>query len=130
MKTQIVNFITADQYQQIEENGKIVGKFVLARHNQSILILFGAIESYAYHANILDAYCTRENIATNWDAQPDMLSVFDDQFSILGGGWFEHNKVENSFLFFGQSKAYGKFESSDLNYLLTQDEYFNGFKIK
>ncbi len=128
MRTKIFDLISEELKSSDNQKGKVVGKFILVKSDDEISMLFGGINEYPYHANLLEQFCSQQNIPSFWSKKPDELTMQSDIFKLCGGGWVEVNFGEKKFTFFGESKAYGKFILSELNYFLTENGHFKEFE--
>lgn len=109
---------------------KAIGKFILLRHNRRLVFIFGPLSQFSYHAQLLERFCKLEKVPSWWEKRPDQLDYDHRQIEIRGGGWLELDESVRTLKIFGESKAYGEFERSDLNYILANDRYFEGFTLQ
>lgn len=128
MKTKIFDLISKEAASTDNQKEKVLGKFILVKSADEISMLFGGIDQYQYHANLLDYFCNQQKIPSFWSKKPDELTMQSDSFSLCGGGWLEIDFKLKKYTFFGESKAYGKFELSELNYFLTENSHFKEFE--
>jgi len=77
----------------------------------------------------LEFYCKTHNILSGWNKKPDIYEIYESDWSILGGGWINFKTLEKSATVFGQSTAYGKYNSEVLSKLFDNSNNLNGFII-
>lgn len=129
VSTRVVN-LTAEDGQDAKNPAKAIGKFILLHHNQKLVFVFGPLSQFSYHAQLLERFCNQEKIPSWWEKRPDELDYDHRQIELKGGGWLEIDNAERSLKIFGESKAYGEFDRSDLNYILATDRFFEGFSLQ
>jgi len=108
---------------------KVICKFILIANGEIINLVFGMYEEYNYHANLIDRFCEKHEIASGWVKKPDIYEIYQDGCEIKGGGWVEMDLTGKKLKFFGESKAYGQYERRDLNYILSHHSYFSDYSI-
>ncbi len=115
---------------QVSTNGQpIRGKFVLVQSADSLVLTLGPLTRYAYHADLLAAFCESRQIVAVWERRPDTLKIKAPEISILGGGHLAWNPSGREARFGGSSKAYGPINLAGLPELLAGVEFFAGYKI-
>lgn len=104
-------------------------KFVILGKGEHYLLIFGDIQEYPYHANLLDGYCKREGIARHWVRQPDQLAIEDPQYQVLGGGYLELDGMRKRVRIYGSSKAYGYYNSDAVRLITLTAPELAGFAV-
>lgn len=125
---EVVSFV-APEDKSSDSRHPLRCKFVLLSHHASLVLILGPITRYAYHADLLAAYCDSHQILTMWDRHPDTLRIKDPEIAILGGGHLAWNLPARQARFGGSSKAYGPIDLDSLPELLSGAELFAGHQI-
>ena len=108
-----------------ESNGKaIYCKFVLIIIGEDPNFVLGPIDKYAYHANLVNAFCEDRDIAASWTHKPDMVEIYDKNVRMAGGGWIKYYPDGMKIELVGQSTAYGPFNRETLQTITKRDEFF------
>ena len=110
-------------------NEAISCKFVVLGRGEHYLLIFGDIQEYPYHANLLDGYCKHAGIARHWVRQPDQLHIEDPQYQVLGGGYLELDGIRRKVRISGSSKAYGYYDSDAVRLITSAAPEFAGFAV-
>jgi hypothetical protein len=108
----------------------IVCKFVIVACGNELILIFGPVRMYRYHANLVDAYCSNRDIPSGWLKKPDIVEVYDDNYVIQGGGWMDIEPGSNYMKVYGNSTAYGQFDPSDLNSIVDGSPALTGFTVE
>ncbi len=96
------------------------GKFMLVERDNTMHLLIGSINVYAYHADLLAQFCRDNEIKHEWLSRPAHLAIRDDSVTLHGGGWVSVKPREKKVIFFGKSTAYGPFVSSALEKIVSE----------
>ncbi len=108
---------------------KPANKFVILKNSDEIILITGNIDKFAYHAQLIEWYCEKNNLAYSWSHKPDFLEMFENKYSIKGGGYVKFNRDKDKYEFFGFSTAYGRFDDKSLNFIIKQSPTLNLTKI-
>ncbi|MFQ5453439.1 MAG: hypothetical protein ACE5D6_04555 [Candidatus Zixiibacteriota bacterium] len=104
----------------------IVCKFIILSHSKESVIILGPVSKFPYHADIVEHFCTMNNISAGWLKKPDIYEIYDKSYSINGGGWIEINIIKEIIVIYGLSTSYGKFDQTKVSAALsTYPEYSN-----
>jgi hypothetical protein len=120
---EIVSFVSEEEMLAAGET-TIRCKFVVIKTTESLILAFGPIFRYAYHANILEALCASRAILTRWERLPDCLEILDSHTTVRGGGYLAWNPSSLQAHFGGSSKAYGLFDPDQLRAILDANPHF------
>lgn len=93
-------------------------------------MLFGAVGEYPYHANLVERFCTTEQIGFQWRPDRDRVDFADTSYAVSGGGFLEINPQTKSLRFTGSSKAYGSIEMGSLRQMLKGQSILKGYKVR
>ena len=126
MEAEITNLVDNSKN---KKDGKLICKFILVGNGEIINLVFGLYEDFRYHANLVNNFCNKNEIASGWVKKPDIYEIYEDGCEIKGGGWIEMDITGKKMKFFGESKAYGQYKRSDLNFILNHHSYFSGYNI-
>ena len=86
MEGHIINLIPMPETNDGEPAQKIVGKFIIIRHFGQLTMICGLLREYPYHANLVERYCTDNEVASTWTKRPDVHEIFDSDCAVQGGG--------------------------------------------
>ena len=94
---------------ELQKRPEMSGKFVQLLYQGRHLVAIGDIENYPYHAHLAKELTEQLGLfGGSWEALPDLYRP-PSGVKIIGGGWF---RLESGMLYlYGQSRAYGKFDS-------------------
>jgi len=109
--------------------GVVSCKFVVLANSSHYLLIFGDVQKYPYHANVLDAYSQQIGLARHWIKQPDQLHLDDPQFRLLGGGYLDLDRQRRKVRISGSSKAYGFFDSEAVRLIVKNSSFFAEFAV-
>lgn len=112
-----------------ESHDNQICKFIIVRQNGLCCLVAGRVEEYPYHANLVYRFCVERGIPSRWERKPDLLTVFDEETEIQGGGWMEINQSDRSLRIYGHSKAYGRFPANEVNRIIITDSFFEPFSV-
>ena len=104
-------------------------KFVLLKTIDRAMLIHGPVHAYPYHANLIDAYCAANEIATHWQNQPDLVEIDDVGIAVRGGGWIEYDPQKQQLRFGGRSTAYGKYDNALLSRFVDRSSDFSRFQV-
>ncbi|MBU8933012.1 MAG: hypothetical protein KOO62_03295 [candidate division Zixibacteria bacterium] len=104
-------------------------KFMIVRGPDEIVMILGSLNEYPYHANLLDQFCHRRELASIWAREPDVVDLHEPGYDILGGGYVEIQRAEWRLRFSGASTAYGAFPQYELNALVDHCPVFEPYQI-
>ena len=103
-------------------------KFVLVKNQKIVWLVIGPIAKYRYHAHLVEGLCNHLGLASVWVKKPDLVNIPDKDVEIMGGGIMTFDSNENLIKFGGTSRAYGKYNPSELqNFLKSHNLFKNGF---
>ena len=104
--------------------GNTACKFVLIKNQKTVWLVFGPIDKYRYHAHLVEGLCNRLGLASVWFKKPDLVNILDKDVEIMGGGGMNFDSNENLIKFGGTSRAYGKYNRSELQNILKSHSLF------
>lgn len=107
----------------------MVGKFIIIKYSGELIMICGLLAEFPYHANLVERYCTDNEVASIWTKRPDVHEIFDSDYAVQGGGWIEVDHASKHLKLFGKSTAYGACKLGDLNDLITSDPTFAGYDV-
>ena len=110
--------------------GRMVCKFLLVEHRETLLMLIGEVEEFRYHAMLLNRFCTSREIPASWIKPNEYLEVYDEGLRIRGGGWLELVPEKQFARMYGSSSAYGPFETVTLRQIVDLHPFFEGFHVQ
>ena len=128
MQLEVINYNgakTSDPH-----SGRVVCKFLLVEHLDTLLMLIGEVEEFRYHAMLLNRFCSSRNIPASWAKKNEYLEVFDQGVQIRGGGWLEVVPSQQYARVYGSSSAYGPFETVTLRQIVDLHPFFEGFQVQ
>lgn len=106
-----------------------VAKFMIISSEDRLAFVYGLVDEFAYHAELVKRYCDLNNIPSGWTRKPDLYSIYNKAWRLKGGGWLEERPGQKLLRFYGYSTAYGPFDAQDIPYLFENDEKFSGYII-
>lgn len=104
-------------------------KFSLIESLTEIWLVFGPLEIYRYHAQLIHKFCSMNNVACSWLKNPDLVEIHDPDYEIKGGGIIILDDAKKTIEFKGSSTAYGKFDKALLEEFIQNAGEFNGIKV-
>ncbi|UCE24077.1 MAG: hypothetical protein JSU74_12390 [Candidatus Zixiibacteriota bacterium] len=113
-----------------EDDSKKVSKFVIIGSDTELHFVYGPLEEYSYHADLVRRYCEANEIPSGWVRKPDMYEIYGETYRVRGGGWLEEKPAERNLRFSGYSTAYGGFDRQDILYLFDRAEPFADYKVE
>ena len=54
---------------------KILCKFVILNYRERLVLLWGPVTHYPYHANLIEKFCQDNEIPCQWASKPTMLEL-------------------------------------------------------
>ncbi len=105
------------------------GKFVQLHHEQTEYVVIAPIALCKWHANIVQRFLEPQNVPGEYNARQDNYTLFDDNWTILGGGHWQRNLQQNTLHLFGVSQAYGRFAPAGLADRLSNISRLSEFQI-
>lgn len=130
-KNKIINLFEFDINSLIDKtDANLSGKFVIISNNGYLNLIYGPIGSYSYHANLVSQFCNLFKISSGWENRPDLYVIYDSEYRIRGGGWFEFKFMEKKLKIFGYSTAYGSFTKQDFLDINSDNKDFSRFEIE
>lgn len=127
----VETYLTLPETDNSDQSGsiKVICKFVILKARDRLVLLWGPVAEYPYHANLIEKYCGRHEIPCSWANRPTLLELFDCDTKIRGGGYAEINTGRKKIIFGGRSTAYGKFLRPDLETILSEHRLLDGFSF-
>ena len=110
------------------ESIEIICKFVILKSHDRLILVFGPVAEYNYHADLIEKFCQNRDIPCSWASRPTQLEIFDSETQVRGGGYAEIKTGLEKIMFGGRSTAYGKFIRSDLDEILSENCLVDGYK--
>ena len=95
------------------------GKFVQLHHDNTEYVVIAPIELCKWHANIVQRFLEPQNVPGEYNEHRDNYILYDEEWTILGGGHWQRQLQSNSLRLFGVSQAYGRFAAAGLDERLT-----------
>ncbi|HUV31491.1 MAG TPA: hypothetical protein VMY05_10430 [Acidobacteriota bacterium] len=109
---------------------QVVCKFMLLSVSGLVHLVFGSVKRFAYHADLVDRFCTERGIAAVWMKRPDVMEVFDPEVRLLGGGWMKINRARSEIDIYGRSTAYGRFDDAMIERVTGSDSFFASCRVR
>jgi hypothetical protein len=127
VRAQVVNLIDPGSVQapSQKKDGKLSCKFVVIERDEILHLVLGLVSDFPYHANLVDRFCTANEIPSCWVKKPDLVEVYDNSVSIRGGGYLEITPHKNTVSFSGYSTAYGRYEPADVRLVAETHDFFS-----
>lgn len=104
-------------------------KFVIIRTQELLHFVYGPLDEYFYHADLVKKYCDINSIPSGWLNKPSHYEIYGNTHRVKGGGWLEKRPDEKLLKIFGTSTAYGRFQREDIVYLFQNAAEFQTFRI-
>ncbi|MDF1544490.1 MAG: hypothetical protein P1R58_05240 [bacterium] len=127
-RSHVLNLVDDDLFGGSQPS-KLICKFVLLNNGRGANLVFGPLDNFPYHANLVDQFCIENNIAATWERKPDLVAILQEDWLVQGGGWMEIDPISKQMKFFGRSTAYGRFDPALLNQVLTEHTLFSPYHI-
>lgn len=131
MKTTVVDLLReSDTFKKSEMLKTYIDcKFVLISSPEEIVLVFGPLKDFEYHANLVAYYCQKAKIPSSWEHKPDVYLIYSSPYSINGGGWFRFDFAKSELMIRGISTAYGRFHKDKLEKVLQSADFVDGMNI-
>jgi hypothetical protein len=104
-------------------------KFVVIAQPDRLSLVWGPLSLFAYHANLVDRFCSDRLIASHWVKRPDVVAVVDRCVTVKGGGLIEIAPSSRTATIGGASKAYGYFAVEDIRQLTVAQPILDGYRL-
>lgn len=108
---------------------KLSCKYVVIQQNGVRYFVLGNVAEYPYHANLVNHFCSLRQIACAWERKPDLVTVYDNETKVLGGGWMDIQPGDYSLRVYGSSTAYGPFPKRETGAFIESEPFFHQFKV-
>ena len=76
-------------------------KFVILKNSDLLIFITGKIDKFPYHAQLIEWFCNKNNLAFSWSHKPDFLEIYEYDYSIWGGGYVNFNQDKQKYEFYG-----------------------------
>ncbi|MEA1980335.1 MAG: hypothetical protein U9N54_05105 [candidate division Zixibacteria bacterium] len=126
----IVSYFKEDLFNSELNNKKLNFKFVIIRNQETLNLIYGPLDFFPYHANLVNKFCEDYNIPSAWSKKPDLVEIFHPDYQIKGGGWVELHNPNKLLSFYSCSTAYGKFQLPDLKSIIVNKQNFIDYEIE
>lgn len=103
-------------------------KFIIIENLTDISLVFGPLETFRYHAQLVHRYCAINEITCSWIKHPDLVEIHSEDLEIRGGGMIKFDTKKSTLEFRGSSTAYGGYDRAILQEILENCEAVNGFE--
>lgn len=107
----------------------VTGKFVQIRNGNTRYLVLSPRELTKYHANIIERFCMDKGLEGSYDAKREKFTIYDQGWTVGGGGKFERDTNKRTIKMYDNSKAYGKFDASGLTETLAALPELAGYTI-
>lgn len=104
-------------------------KFVLIKKDSRIHLVIGPVNLFRYHANLVDTFCRCYEIPASKARGTQRVEIYDRSVRVLGGGQATVNPESRSVRFYGQSTAYGQYDTDAVKAILQRSSLFAGFSV-
>lgn len=104
-------------------------KFVIIESSTCLSFVFGPIDPFAYHADLVGRFCTLNEIPSHWVEKPHLVEILDLEYKINGGGWLDFNPESKLIQIYGYSTAYGAYNNKQIAYIIEKSDFGAGFEI-
>ena len=132
METEIVDFsdgsTTPDEGETHDK--PLVCKMIVIAVSGTIHLVFGPVNEFGYHANLVDRFCSQRDLAAAWVRKPDIVEVLEQDVQIRGGGWMKIDKSKSLIEIYGRSTAYGRFDKEQLKLLVDREPFFSNSRVR
>jgi len=109
--------------------GRVAWKFVIIRTADTVDMVTGPVARFRYHAGLVRQYCSDRSIPALYSRESGRVEVYDRLVRVLGGGHFRIDPKVRSVRFWGQSTAYGPYESDTVRRIAGTNVFFEGYTI-
>ena len=90
------------------------GKFVQLRDKTTEYLVLAPKECASYHADIAERFCREKGLRGYRDGEGKRFDIHELTWVIVGGGKFELDRRKKYIRLYGNSLAYGRFDSKGL----------------
>lgn len=105
------------------------GKFIQIRNGDTLYLVLSPKELTKYHANIIERFCMDKGIEGSYDVKREKFTIPDRAWKIIGGGKFERDENRKAIRLFDNSMAYGKFDPTGLQEMMSTLPEFSGWTV-
>lgn len=132
MNLKTVDFLTNTQVfiESEKYNTFLECKFILISSDTTNYLVFGALHTYNYHAQLLEQFCLESSIQSEWKKKPDQYKILDNLYHMKGGGWFRFDFERKILTVMGMSTAYGRFDEYILSEFVKEHQILKDFDVK
>lgn|GEM_PF-1141233 len=109
--------------------GRVAWKFVIIQTANTLDMVVGPVARFRYHAGLVRQFCSDRSIPALYSRESGRVEVYDQLVRVLGGGHFRIDPQARSVRFWGQSTAYGPYESDTVRKVAGTNAFFEGFTI-
>jgi len=109
--------------------GRVAWKFVIVRTADTLDMVVGPVARFRYHASLVRQFCSDRSIPALYSRESGRVEVYDRMVQVLGGGHFRIDPQARSVRFWGQSTAYGPYESDTVRKIAGTNAFFEGYTI-
>lgn len=104
-------------------------KFVIIETYDALYFVFGPLDPFGYHANLVGRFATEHEIPSHWLEKPHLVEILDVAYKVNGGGWVDLNPKTKMIMFYGYSTAYGEFDHQQLLYIIEKSGLFADWEV-
>lgn len=123
---EIVNYFVFENYPP-EKSTRC--KFVIIESSDCLYFVFGPIDPFSYHADLVNRFCTLNEISSHWLEKPHLVEILDVEYKINGGGWLDINPDTALIQIYGYSTAYGGYNPEQLRYIIEKSGFGDRFEL-
>ena len=110
---------------------KIAGKFVqILNDSAEEHLVFSPKEGSPYHADIVGRFCTERRIPGVYNNAHKHFDIHDPEWTVVGGGKFERDRIKKQLRLYDDSMAYGKFNGQGLKKKILSISAFSGYNVQ
>jgi hypothetical protein len=84
------------------------------RKGDSEYLLLSPAENSAYHANIIERFCSEMGLQGRYNGKRDFFDVREPEWEVVGGGLWTMDEDAKSLSFSGASQGYGQYDRRGL----------------
>ena len=104
-------------------------KFVIIETLTDRWFIFGPLETYRYHAQLIHKFCALNDVTCAWVKTPDLVEIIDPDTEIKGGGIIVLEFDKQTIELKGHSTAYGKFDKTIIEQFVDESDNFQDFEV-
>jgi len=109
---------------------KRAGKFIQITDGNREYIVLSPKGLYQFHANIAERFCEDRGVVGAYRSKKkEYYIIYDPDWQILGGGFWEINDREKRLMLEGSSQAYGKFHTEGLAKRLEETKKLQEYRV-